>query len=237
MADEHSIRDEDLDVDLSDDDEKSSCDDDSSSCDVGLSTPVISAPRSSRLRAATGVHAGQCVIVDAYGASLVRVGMPKHGIVIWETGTVLAFYVDLGSFPSKVAQMAHSSFLQAVQNWAGLRGVTFRQVDTEGASDFVLRYRELPKKGGRDVYADAFFPHTKRRKRVIYIYALSFTDGSKKYVVSIFNYELGHVLGLRHEHFSRLRERKAKRVGKESPNLVMTYNAGLGKLVVSQQDI
>ncbi|APA13335.1 hypothetical protein SS1G_08083 [Sclerotinia sclerotiorum 1980 UF-70] len=111
-------------------------------------------------------------------------------------GSVVRWAVWRKGFDSNEdAEYAAKKFAVAAETWnAANIGVTFEWVQFAKDATFVLCH------GGEQdgVPASAFSPNA-NDLNFVFVYTLAFSEGVKESMSSIFEHELGHVLGLRHE--------------------------------------
>lgn len=114
----------------------------------------------------------------------------------WQPGSVVRWAVWRKGFDSNEdAEYAAKKFAVAAETWnAANIGVTFEWVQFAKDATFVLCH------GGEQdgVPASAFSPNA-NDLNFVFVYTLAFSEGVKESMSSIFEHELGHVLGLRRE--------------------------------------
>lgn len=130
-------------------------------------------------------------------------GQNKGTIELWENGSIINWTARFDSFPTRRnAQEAAVATWRACEEWNKVLDgrVTFRYVASGQDAAFQVRYG-----GNFDAYAMAFFPSAyKNTLNSIDIYSLSFQPSQKAEFIPTMLHELGHVLGLRHEHSQNL---------------------------------
>ncbi|KAI1467894.1 Metalloprotease [Daldinia caldariorum] len=116
------------------------------------------------------------------------------------SNTTLEFFVRADTFPS-ADDASHAAQMKA---------------------NFDLVYR-VNGRADQGLYAEAFFPHERRRDVVVTDFALSAKErGTLK---NVFLHEIGHILGLRHEFALDKEEEGAVRFMEENPVSVMSYTS------------
>ncbi|KAK5044388.1 hypothetical protein LTR84_011299 [Exophiala bonariae] len=124
------------------------------------------------------------------------------------------------------ALFAAKAMRRATEEWNALDfGVQFKQVDSLEDANFALGYGGQPASRDR-VLAEAYFPTADDISDVI-VYKLQFNPQVKHEMHNTFLHELGHVLGLRHEHAEwsgRLFEGGSTTIGTTNPKSVMSYD-------------
>ncbi|KAK5072553.1 hypothetical protein LTR64_004973 [Lithohypha guttulata] len=122
----------------------------------------------------------------------------------WDTraseGTKLQYYVQTEGFPSTdQARNAAATFQKAADSWNELKtGVTILQTTDLASANFYLVYKTNPTSGpGTNTLARAFFPHEIGQDVVVFQRGLE--PSYKSILNNVFQHEIGHILGLRHE--------------------------------------
>jgi hypothetical protein len=113
---------------------------------------------------------------------------------------VLQYFVQAESFTSPdQARSAAKTFQDAADTWNELKlGVTISETTNQDKANFYLVYKPNPTVGpGRNTLARAFFPH--EIDQDVIVYSRAFDPTSKPILKNIFQHEIGHILGLRHE--------------------------------------
>ena len=144
----------------------------------------------------------------------------ENGAVnLWYKGDTVNFAAHADGYPTpQHAVYAAKQLWQAAQTWNSIKvGVQFKWVSTWAEADFALAYGG--DKGG--VLAEAFFPND-THLNTLFVYKRAFDQDTINYQPNIFEHELGHVLGLRHEFAAN--EGGAVIFGPSNPNSVMSYN-------------
>ena len=116
------------------------------------------------------------------------------------TGQKLQYFVQTEGFPSPdKAQKAASTFQAAADSWNELNlGVTITKTDDQDSANFYLVYQANPTVGpGSRTLARAFFPHEVDQDVVVF--QKGFEPAGLAVLKNIFQHEIGHILGLRHE--------------------------------------
>lgn len=115
-------------------------------------------------------------------------------------GRKLQYFVQAESFPSPdKARTAASHFQQAADSWNELNlGITISEVDVQDIANFYLVYKVNPTIGpGTRTLARAFFPH--EIDQDVVVFKKGFDPDGLPILKNIFQHEIGHILGLRHE--------------------------------------
>jgi hypothetical protein len=141
-------------------------------------------------------------------------------IPLWKKGTVVNFGAYATGYPTRNHALYAAKMLwKAAMKWnAADIGMRFQWVNRLEDCAFVLRYTR--RSGG--TIARAFFPNT-NDVNVMRVYALAFTDKYVRYLDAVFEHEVGHVIGLRHE-FADEEGAGAVLFGPRNPDSVMSYN-------------
>lgn len=120
--------------------------------------------------------------------------------VVQQPGRKLQYFVRVDTFPSPdQAKSAASTLQQAANSWNELNlGVTISETTDQAAANFYLVYSLNPTTGpGRNTLARSFFPH--EIDQDVIVFKRAFDPDGAPILKNIFQHELGHVLGLRHE--------------------------------------
>ncbi|KIW71696.1 hypothetical protein PV04_03831 [Phialophora macrospora] len=150
----------------------------------------------------------------------------------WKPGSVINYATYADGYPSQEdAIYAANALIEAADSWNEVDfGIKFKWVPNLEDAAFVLAY-------GKDkgtVLASAFFPNSEVLNTV-WVYSFAFDkeprvgrDGVTKFknyeiMKNVFQHELGHVLGLRHEFAIEREGEGAVRLFSEDPNSVMSY--------------
>jgi len=136
----------------------------------------------------------------------------------WQKGSVVNFAAFAGGYPTAdQAVFAAYRLYDAANKWNSLNvGVQFKWVSNLQDAEFVLAY------GGDqgNTLAMAFFPNT-NDLNTLYVYKRAFDPDTINFQPNIFEHELGHALGLRHEFAAQ--EGGAVQFGLPNPHSVMSY--------------
>lgn len=143
----------------------------------------------------------------------------KSVIPRWKAGSVIKWAAEPDSYASpEDALYATVKFAEAAKTWNDLNlGVSFLQIDSPRAAAFTIEYNG----DNGDTLAEAFFPNPKLSNH-LYVYSRAFQADAREYMASIFEHELGHVLGLRHEFAAE--EGDFVLFGKQNLSSIMSYN-------------
>ena len=136
----------------------------------------------------------------------------------WKKGSIVNFAAYAGGYPTPdMAVFAAYRLWYAAQAWNKADvGVTFKWVTPLADAEFVLGYGG----DGGSTLARSFFPNSADLNH-LYVYKLAFDPKYLNYQTNIFEHELGHVIGLRHEFADQ--EGGAVQWGPRNPNSVMSY--------------
>ncbi|KAG5661889.1 hypothetical protein KAF25_004128 [Fusarium avenaceum] len=152
----------------------------------------------------------------------------------WKPGSVITYGIDVDSFPSqRSARFAERALDKAAGDWNSRdAGIQFQSLQNEGQAVFTLKYYPAP----NGLFAESFFPDSKRRTLGIFKYA--FKNTYRKFMANIFRHELGHVLGLRHEE-AGTKESKIPSVALTPPNggSIMRYFRDPNSLRIQDSDV
>ena len=140
-------------------------------------------------------------------------------VPLWRKGSTVNFGAYATGYPSRQHAIYAAKMLwKAAMKWnAAEVGVKFQWVTKLVDCAFVLRFNK--RRGG--TLARAFFPNT-QDVNVMWVFATAFKGKYVNFLDAVFEHEVGHVLGLRHEFAER--EGDATMFGPRSPNSVMSYN-------------
>jgi hypothetical protein len=130
-------------------------------------------------------------LVLGYGRIVPRWDVKRAG------GRNIQYLVQVSSFPSaERAKVATVAFQEAADSWNELEtGVKITETTERSSANFYLVYRQSVREDG--TLAEAFFPHEVNKD--VIVYSLSFESKNLPILKNIFEHEIGHVLGLRHE--------------------------------------
>jgi len=147
---------------------------------------------------------GTAGIAEPASARIVGI-LQNNRIVRWAPGVVLTYRLARDSFTSQERyDQARLMMEQATKAWEETCGVKFEHrseldarpgVGQEGAV-FVVREFD----SGGQFIAAAFFPNDPRNRRRVLIDPSFFDPNLSFDQVGVLRHELGHVIGLRHEH-------------------------------------
>ncbi|KAM0282073.1 hypothetical protein ACHAO9_010394 [Fusarium lateritium] len=115
-------------------------------------------------------------------------------------GRELQYFVKEETFPdARKARNAAEKFQAAAKSWTQLQiGIDITETNKQESANFYLVYKinnVLYGEGG--ALAKAFFPHEVGEDVIVYSYA--FEGKNLSVLKNIFQHEIGHILGLRHE--------------------------------------
>lgn len=123
--------------------------------------------------------------------------VPRWDVKV-DGGRILRYFVQTESFPDpSQAQIAAKEFKDATESWNELElGVTISETTEAVNANFDLVYKANPNYGGeKNTLAKAFFPHETNQDVIVFKKAFDHTSIMK----NVFQHEIGHILGLRHE--------------------------------------
>lgn len=116
-------------------------------------------------------------------------------------GQHLTYCVDTGSFGSRGSTL-RAALDRAMDSWSDRVGVQFEEVDVDDCDHrtqevvFDVRWSDSSL-----FFASGFFPSSSRSERELLVTTEAFTTNlGGRDLEGILRHELGHVLGLRHEH-------------------------------------
>ena len=124
-------------------------------------------------------------------------GTRNGRIVRWRNPLSLTYRIDVDSFANDAQRsMVRTNLRHATQAWSEACGVAFEEQVDEGATPL---FRVWGQDTGGDFIAVAFFPTDPPERRFMIVDPTYFEplDYDR---VGVFRHELGHVLGLQHEH-------------------------------------
>lgn len=142
----------------------------------------------------------KCMTQQTATLKNLMVGYAQGTIVLWKNNSTINWTARKDGYPSyDDALFAAQGVYAATQEWnkALDNRVTFKYVASFDDACFQVQY------GGDngDVAASAFFPDEHRRAlNDVFIYKRQYESDLRPYVTNTMAHELGHVLGLRHEH-------------------------------------
>ncbi|EXJ63189.1 hypothetical protein A1O7_03635 [Cladophialophora yegresii CBS 114405] len=169
--------------------------------------------------------------IDPEQVASIVVGLDRT-IPRWKPGSVINYATYADGYPNQEdAIYAANALIEAADSWNAVDfGVQFNWVPNLEDAAFVLAY-------GKDkgsVLASAYFPNAEPLNTV-WVYSFAFDkeprvgrDGVTKFknyeiMKNVFQHELGHVLGLRHEFAIEREGAGAVRLFSKDPNSVMSY--------------
>ncbi|KAJ9653552.1 hypothetical protein H2198_007272 [Neophaeococcomyces mojaviensis] len=120
--------------------------------------------------------------------------------VVQQPNRKLQYFVRVDTFPSpEQAKSATTNLQEAADSWNELNlGISISETADQAAANFYLVYSLNPTTGpGRNTLARAFFPHEVDQD--VIVFKRAFDPDGMPILKNIFQHELGHVLGLRHE--------------------------------------
>jgi hypothetical protein len=124
-------------------------------------------------------------------------------IVRWKPGLELSYFVARATFTDDEYVKVKGYMMQATRDWQDACGVRFAHKDgldgvaSPSGAVFAVRKEDS---GGRFIAA-AFYPHDAKKRRHMLIDPGYFNTRFDR--VGVLRHELGHVLGLRHEHIRK----------------------------------
>jgi len=143
----------------------------------------------------------RCVTQKGSAVDELFLGMDKGTLYLWEKGSKINWTARADSYRSKAdALFAARACYTAAEAWnKALEGrVQFVYVDSFDDACFQLKYGGVDTSG---TLAEAFFPDQYRAVlNNVIVYQAQLEGKYKDEIVNTFAHELGHVLGLRHEH-------------------------------------
>ncbi len=142
----------------------------------------------------------ECITQHTGTLDQLFIGVARGSLCLWESGSTINWIARMDGYPShRHAMEAASALFKATNRWnTAMDGrVRFQYVTRFDDACFQLVYG-----GNRGaVFASAFFPDQWRNSlNTLYVFDAQFTQKNRPYIVNTFLHELGHVLGLRHEH-------------------------------------
>ncbi|KAM0206145.1 hypothetical protein ACHAQI_008443 [Fusarium lateritium] len=146
----------------------------------------------------------------------------------WDVKTAgarkLQYFVVTDTFPSpSVAQTAAKEFQAAAESWNELElGISISETTDQDAVNFNLVYKVNTLKSEQDTLAQAFFPHETNEEVIVFKLALG--PQYLPILKNIFQHEIGHILGLRHEFAIKKEGFGAVQFLEENEKSVMSYN-------------
>jgi hypothetical protein len=149
-------------------------------------------------KSARSVH---CVTQKSNSIDELFLGMDKGTLYLWEKGSKINWTARADGYRSKEDALfsARACYTAAAAWNKALNGlVQFEYVDSFDDACFQLKYGGVDTQG---TLAEAFFPDEyKNVLNNVIVYQAQLQGAYKNEIVNTFAHELGHVLGLRHEH-------------------------------------
>ena len=141
-----------------------------------------------------------CVTQKGNSREQIYLGQFQGRLCLWESGSKLNWTARMDGYPSRAdAMYAAQQMFKACNAWNKALGGRIEFVYTDVFDDACFQLRYGDDMGG--VLARAFFPDDyKETLNDLYVYERAFQPDQKNMMVNTFAHELGHVLGLRHEH-------------------------------------
>ncbi|KAL5605940.1 hypothetical protein FOVSG1_006087 [Fusarium oxysporum f. sp. vasinfectum] len=145
-------------------------------------------------------------------------------------GTKLQYFVRVDTFPDDdKATIAAKEFQAAADSWVKLKiGLGFSQTTDREIANFYLVY-QANTEFDEGVLAQAFFPH--EIDQDVIVFSDAFKGSNTSILKEIFQHEIGHILGLRHEFAivgddmgNKPEGFGAKQFLAKNPKSVMSYN-------------
>lgn len=169
--------------------------------DCGTSANAVATSLMKSAQSSGGTRAPyECLTQQEETLDQLFLGVVKGSIVLWETGATINWVARMDGFPNRqMAMDAATATYKAAARWNESLGgrVRFQYVTTFDDACFQVAYGG--DRGG--VLASAFFPDQYENSlNSVLAYKGMFSRGQKPLMVSTMLHELGHVLGLRHEH-------------------------------------
>jgi len=147
------------------------------------------------------VRSARCVTQKSNSIDELFLGMDKGSLYLWEKGSKINWTARADGYKSKDdALFAARACYTAAEAWnKALDGlVTFVYVDSFDDACFQLKYGGVDTQG---TLAEAFFPDEFANVlNSVIVYQAQLQGKYKNEATNTFAHELGHVLGLRHEH-------------------------------------
>ncbi|KAF4999948.1 hypothetical protein FDECE_11350 [Fusarium decemcellulare] len=123
--------------------------------------------------------------------------VPRWDVTIVD-GRKLQYFVKEETFPdASKARTAAKQFQAAADSWTQLPiGINISETTEKESANFYLVYK-VNKSHEKGALAQAFFPHEVGEDVIVFSYA--FEGKNPSMLKNIFQHEIGHILGLRHE--------------------------------------
>ncbi|RGP76727.1 matrix metallo ase-11 [Fusarium longipes] len=157
-------------------------------------------------------------IVVGYGEIVPRWDVQTSG------ARTLEYFVDTETFPSPdLAKTSAKEFQAAADSWNELDlGISISETSDPINANFYLVYKVNKLRSEMGTLARAFFPHEINED--VIVYSRAFESDSLPILKNIFQHEIGHILGLRHEFAIEQEGEGAVLFMERNPNSVMSYN-------------
>ncbi|KAI1478284.1 hypothetical protein F4774DRAFT_386488 [Daldinia eschscholtzii] len=156
----------------------------------------------------------------------------------WKSRSEITFNMNRHSFSSNIEhlRMVIETLDAAAHKWnQGQIGVQFKRVKDDESAVFQVVYSP----SGGDCLARSFLPYMGPIERQLVVYELAFTEVQGRYdlMTNLFCHELGHILGLRHEH-AQVKEPCVPSVpwGGKNKSSVMNDDLPLEKMCIHDND-
>lgn len=112
----------------------------------------------------------------------------------------LTYCVDTASFGAN-ANLLLTTLEEAAYSWSRRVGVSFRRVQVATCNNATTGVVFNVRQQDMSAFASAFFPNWSRQERELLVAPAAFTtNAGGRDLLGILGHELGHAIGLRHEH-------------------------------------